>query len=60
MSNSFIGLVVSIAGAIWVYLQVSKRLGGANPKQAAVIAGVSWILLFAFVMIVISRFFPTK
>ena len=49
-----ITLLISVGSTAWIYNKFSKRSGGGNIKPAIIGAGVSGIVLFVILFLILS------
>ena len=53
MSNNVIAFLVSVGAAGWVYSKMIRRTGG-NTQSALIVAAISGVMLFIFVLFALS------
>lgn len=56
MSNVFIALLLAVGASVWIYSKFMYRTGG-NAKSAVSAAGVSGVLIFVILLVVLSIIF---
>lgn len=54
MKSVFISLLFSLGAATWIYLQLERRMGVGNTKQAAGGAVVAFVLVFLFFFVTLK------
>lgn len=53
MSNFLIAFLFAAGGGTWIYSKMYSRTGG-NTQNALIVAGLSGVLLFGFMLIVLA------
>lgn len=53
MSNFLIAFLFAAGGGTWIYTKIYSRTGG-NTQHALIVAGLSGLLLFGFMLLVLA------